>query len=91
MNTSVACVENDQFGGIPDLSGIDSVCDSFHCTGGGYHNPSSNALLGFLAGGCAAFLGVFMRWRMKRMEEKEKKKEKKKEEEEASDSNSCSG
>ena len=54
---------------------------------GEYHNPSSNALLGLLAGGAAALLGVFMRWRIRRIEAENNRKE----EEETSDSNSCSG
>lgn len=37
---------------------------------GGYHDPSSNALLGALMGACAALLGVFMLWRIKRIEAK---------------------
>ncbi len=50
---------------------------------GGYHEPSSNALLGFLAGGGAALLGGFMRWRIGQMEKGNKRKE----EEESSDPN----
>lgn len=38
---------------------------------GGYHDPASNALLGMLTGGCAALLGVFMLWRIKRIQAKE--------------------
>lgn len=37
---------------------------------GGYHDPSANALLGILMGACAALLGVFMLWRIKRIEAK---------------------
>ena len=35
---------------------------------GEYHNPSVNALLGVLMGICAALLGVFMLWRVGRIE-----------------------
>ncbi len=35
---------------------------------GGYHDPSSNALLGALLGACAALLGVFMLWRIRWIE-----------------------
>ena len=45
---------------------------------GGYHNPSSNALLGLLAGGGAALLGVFMRWRIRQIEVKNNRKEEEK-------------
>ena len=37
---------------------------------GGYHDPSVNALLGILMGACAALLGVFMLWRIQRIEVK---------------------
>ncbi len=37
---------------------------------GGYHDPSSNALLGALTGACAALLGVSMLWRIERLEKK---------------------
>lgn len=37
---------------------------------GGYHDPSVNALLGGVMGTCAALLGVFMLWRIKRIEAK---------------------
>lgn len=42
---------------------------------GGYHDPSSNALLGLLTGTCAALLGVFMLWRIDRMEKENEKEE----------------
>lgn len=48
---------------------------------GGYHNPSSNALLGLLAGSGAALLGIFMRWRIGQIEAKTNRNE----EEETSD------
>ena len=48
---------------------------------GGYHNPSSNALLGLLAGSGAALLGIFMRWWIGQIEEKNNRNE----EEETSD------
>ena len=35
---------------------------------GGYHDPPPNALLGVLMGACAALLGGFMLWRIKRIE-----------------------
>lgn len=38
---------------------------------GGYHNPASNALLGLLTGACAVLLGVFMVWRIRRIERKD--------------------
>lgn len=37
---------------------------------GGYHDPSVNALLGGVMGTCAALLGAFMLWRIKRIEAK---------------------
>lgn len=36
-----------------------------------YHDPSSNALLGLLTGACAVSLGVFMVWRIRRIERKD--------------------
>lgn len=37
-------------------------------TEGGNHDPAVNALLGLMMGGCAALLGVYMLWRIGRME-----------------------
>lgn len=38
--------------------------------GDGNHNPAVNALLGLLTGACAVLLGVYMLWRIGRMEVK---------------------
>lgn len=38
---------------------------------GGNHDPSVNALLGLVTGGCAVLLGVYMIWRIGRMEQRE--------------------
>ena len=38
---------------------------------GGYHDPSANALLGCLMGICATLLGIFMLWRIRRIERKQ--------------------
>lgn len=40
---------------------------------GGDHDPSVNALLGLVTGGCAVLLGVYMIWRIGRMEIQENK------------------
>lgn len=39
--------------------------------GGGNHDPSVNALMGLLSGTCAVLLGIYMLWRIGRLERKE--------------------
>ena len=41
---------------------------------GGGHNPAVNALMGLFSGTCAALLGVFMLWRIGRLERRENEK-----------------